>query len=251
MKKNHFLLFIIVVGLFTSCTKQGLMTYNTDNSIYFDNYTTVTPRIPLDTTAVSFAYAGGTNKDSTIKIYISATGVPTTKDRPYKLLVDESLSTAKAGVHFVTPAPLQSIKAGSLFDTVLLKLLRTADMVDNNYKIVLRLEPNENFNTAIKFRIGSANKPVSAIQYAIHVNDLLRKPGRWLDSYLGTFTRKKLFLLCELLNTTTAYLDTQAPVSDVVFYGRFMQRYLNQMAANGTPVYEADGSLMKMGPAVQ
>lgn len=248
MKKNHFFLFIIAVGLFTACTKQELMTYNSDNSIYFEHSNV---GVPLDTTMVSFAYSGGSARDSTINIYVLATGGATSQDRLYKLITDKDSSTAKAGIHFVEPAQAQSVKAGKMRDTIRLKLLRTADMRDSNFVIVLRLEPNENFNTDMPFKMASGNRKVSYITYKVNVNDILRKPGRWLDSYLGVFTRKKLFLLCDLLNTTTAYLDTQAPVSDIVFFGRFMQRYLNQMAADGNPVYEEDGSLMKMGPSVQ
>ncbi len=235
--------------MLTACKKQTLMTYNSDNSIYFAQ--SVLPRAPFDSTAISFAFAGGTGTDSTLQIIIAVTGAPTAHDRPYTLVVDNTVSTAKAGTHYVAPAAAQSIKAGKLSDTIPLKLLRTADMLTNEFKIVLRVKANENFNTAMEYKMLSATQRLHYTRYTVYVNDIIRKPGRWLDTYMGTFTRKKLFLTCDLLNTTPAYMDVPASVADMVFYGTFMQRYLNQMKAAGNTIYEEDGSAMIMGPSVQ
>lgn len=249
MKLNKIIIaFVLVVGLF-SCKKDVLMTYNSENSVYFEPSVRSTP---LDTTAVSFAFAGGTAKDSTINIIVLVSGAPATVDRTYGLYIDKDSSTAKAGVHFEAPNATQSIKAGYVRDTIRLKLLRTQDMLDSNFTIVFKLKANENFNTAMSSKIISPTRTLNYIKYTVNVNDILVKPKRWLDTYLGTFTRKKLFMICDMLDTTPAYMDTSVGVGDIVFYGQFMQRYLNQMEKDGNTVYEDDGvTKMKMGPSVQ
>lgn len=247
MKKIFFYCVFPIVFL-TACKKQGLITYNSDNSIYFAQTILSTP---VNSATISFAFAGGNTLDSVIRLYVAVTGTTTAQDRPYSLVVDKDSSTAKAGVHFVEPAVTQSIKAGTVRDTVYLKLLRTADMLDSNFTIIFRLKPNEQFNTAMEFKMISASRRLNYTVYTVNVNDVLQKPARWVDGYVGVFTRKKLLLMCELLNITPTYLDKDASVADMNFYGRFMQRYLNQMAANGNPVFEINGSRMVMGPLVQ
>ena len=243
-----FISIVFLVGLF-SCKKDSIMTYNSENNIYFEPSVRSTP---LDTTAISFAFAGGAAKDSTIKIIVLVSGVPTNADRPYSIFVDKDSSTAKAGIHFEEPNAMQRIKAGNVRDTINLKLLRTEDMLDSNFKIILKLKANENFNTAMSFKKISDTRTLSYIKYTVNVNDILVKPKRWLDTYLGTFTRKKLFMICDLLDTTPAYMDAQAGVGDIVFYGQYMQRYLNQMEKEGNTIYEDDGvTKMKMGLSVQ
>jgi hypothetical protein len=248
MIKTIFFLCVLSVSFFSACKKQTLMTYNSDNSIYFASSLL---NAPLDSTIISFAFAGGAVTDSTIGIYVAVTGAPTAQDRPYRLVVDKNSSTAGAGVHYVAPATAQSIKAGKVRDTIYLKLLRTADMLDSSFKIVFRFEPNEQFNTAMEYKMLSPSRRLNYTQYTVYINDILRTPGRWSSDYLGVFTRKKLFLICELLNITPTYLDNEATLSENIFYGRFVQRYLNQMAADGNPIYEIDNSRMVMGRLVQ
>lgn len=125
-------------------------------------------------------------------------------------------------------------------------------MQESNFTIIFKLKENENFNTAMISKTISPTRTLSYIKYTVNVNDILAKPKRWLDAYLGTFTRKKLFMVCDMLDTTPAYLDSQAGVGDIVFYGQYMQRYLNQMDKDGKTIYEDDGiTPMKMGPSVQ
>ncbi|MGE9313539.1 DUF4843 domain-containing protein [Niabella sp. CJ426] len=254
MRKNIVGILAFAALSIMSCKKQLLMTYESANSIYFAPAVFNMPlgSSPLlDSTAVSFALGGSSTKDSSIKLYVVVTGAPADQDRAYNLVVDSDSSTATPGVHFVEPAPIQYIRAGKVRDTINLKLLRTADMQDSNYKIIFRLPPNENFNNAMEYKMTSATRRLNYTKYTVYVTDILKKPARWLDAYLGSFTRKKLFLICEQLNTTPSYLDAQISVADVNFFGKYMQRYLNQMAVDGNPVYEDDGSRMTMGPSVQ
>ncbi len=141
MRKNIVCIGVLIALSFMSCKKELLMTYHSENSIYFAPAVFNMPlgSSPLlDTTAISFAFAGGSTSDSTIKLYVVVTGAPEDQDRAYNLVVDSDSSTAKPGVHFVAPAPVQYIKAGKVRDTVNLKLLRTADMQDSNYRIIFR-----------------------------------------------------------------------------------------------------------------
>ncbi len=102
----------------------------------------------------------------------------------------------------------------------------------------------------MKYRMVS-NRQVSLVSFRWFANDIIKKPARWLDTYLGTFTRKKLLLMAQVLGFEPAYLDASVSIVEMTAYGKFMQRYLNEQKAAGNTVYEDDGSEMTMGPSVQ
>ncbi|MNL27129.1 hypothetical protein D3C87_1486980 [compost metagenome] len=71
---------------------------------------------------------------------------------------------------------------------------------------------------------------------------------------MGAFSRKKLFLMAEVAEIKNlGDLDntTITTIPKTIYYGTFMQRYLNEMKAAGKTIYEDNGSEMIMGPSVQ
>jgi hypothetical protein len=89
------------------------------------------------------------------------------------------------------------------------------------------------------------------INYRWFINDIIKKPTRWLDFYLGTFSRKKLNLMVEVLNVDPQYMDTNISIAETLAYGKFMQRYLNEQKAAGNLILDEDGQPMNMGSAAQ
>src|SRR5690606_24229579 len=99
---------------------------------------------------------------------------------------------------------------------------------------------NEYFSTSMKDKVLNTNtgKIHSFVTYRWFVNDIIKRPGRWLDGYLGTFTRKKLFLMVEVLGIDPAYLDGSVSIPETLAYGKFMQRYLNEQRGAGNTILE-------------
>ncbi|MNL07062.1 hypothetical protein D3C87_1277220 [compost metagenome] len=83
------------------------------------------------------------------------------------------------------------------------------------------------------------------------MNDILKKPFRWQDSYLGVFSRKKLLLMVEIVDADPAYIDGSPSIGVLQAWGKYMQRYLNDQKVAGNIIREADGTEMIMGPLVQ
>lgn len=251
MKKNIFYFIILsAVTLFMSCEK-GLELYSTKPAVYFND----AGRLP--------AYSGEPIKDSTLlsfsllkvqdlimNMVVTTTGEKSNVDRPYKLVVNPA-STAKEGVHYEILDKNYSIKKGKTLDTVRIKFFRTPDLQTQTVLLSFDLQENDLFSTTMNSKKLSNGKTHSFVTYRWMVNDIIKKPARWLDGYLGTFSRKKLLLMVEILGVDPAYMDTSVAVAELSAWGKFMQRYLNEQAAAGNIIYDEDGTIMKMGTSSQ
>ncbi|MDF2192828.1 DUF4843 domain-containing protein [Paraflavitalea sp. CAU 1676] len=250
MKK---LLFIsILAGVLAGCEKD-IKTFDGKPDVYFQYASQ--PRqsfntILVDSTIVSFAYASAAYKDSVLVVPIKVSGLVMDYDRPYLIKANDS-STAKAGVHYEIINSDFTIGAGKISDTVYLKLKRIPEMLTQSFNIYLELHPNENFGVGLEKKLASANKYVSTIRHRVMVDDILKKPMYWIDGYLGVFSRKKLYLMSEQLDIPIDKLNTTVSVAEVNYYGKFMQRYLNEQKTLGNIIKEDDGTDMIMGSAVQ
>mgnify|MGYP000988586507 CR=1 FL=1 len=239
---------LALLAVLASCKKSELKTFDGKTSIYFPRNTTI------DTLAVTFTFQPLSVTDSLIKIPVRIAGEPAPVDRPYALRINEDRTTAVAGVDYeMKDLGTFSIPAGKVTDTIYLTLKRSPGLLTESKKVSLRLDPNENFQTDILFKVTNSltGARLSYVDYTITFDDILKKPGRWLDTYLGVFTRAKALLMIEVMGIDLAYLDASAAVADIVFYGKFMQRYLNEKNAMGETIYEEDGTPMAMGPSVQ
>jgi hypothetical protein len=255
-------IYVIAVFLFL-CTgiiacKKDLKTYDGEEGIYFLNSYRFSngSQSGVDSTAISFAYAKSTTKDSTIFLPVKISGKSASIDREFKLTIDPA-STALKGTHYEMLSETFLIPANQVTGVVGIKLKRTSDMVDRNFLLVLKLEDNNNFKTLMQDVVinTTTGKKRSYIQHTVWINDILKKPKSWFETYLGPFTKKKLFLLADLAEIKDlADLDNTSitTIPRVIYYGTFMQRYLNEMRAMGKTIYEEDGvTEMIMGPSVQ
>jgi hypothetical protein len=245
------ILMLIIMGV--SCKKSDLITYQGQPDIYFNAATKLPDfngEVITDSTVLSFAYSTAT--DSTTKIIIGVAGAKAGHDREYKLVVNAA-STAIAGKHYEALPATFTIKKNSLKDTVLLKAHRTTDMQAAEPILVLDLQPNENFVTTMTDKIINAaiGKKMSYVTYKIYLNDIVKKPSGWFDFYLGVFSRKKLFLMVDVLSIEPSFFVGSPSLGILGAYGKFMQRYLNDMKASGKTIYEDDGTEMIMGAGVQ
>lgn len=258
MKKYIYPIFTIMLlgSIFCSC-KKGLKDFDGVSGIYF--LRSIEPEkingTLIDSAQVTFSYTKPSTKDSTLLIPVRISGAPVKVDRPYQLGIDPA-STAVLNQHYKILNTKIFIPANQVTDTLKVKLLRTPDMLTQTYSLVLKLENNENFKTTMQDRVidQATGKKLSFITYKIVFSDVLVKPKAWLDAYLGTFSRKKLYLMGEVLSIKDlSVLDDrkQTNPGKLAYYGSFMQRYLNEMEADGNPINDEDGSVMKMGPAAQ
>lgn len=253
MKKNIIqLIALAIIALGLSCEKP-LKNYEGKDSIYFNE----ARRLPAysgevlkDSSVISFSLVKV--QDSLVNMVITTTGAKSTEDRPYNLVVNAA-STAKEGIHYEILNKNYIIRKNQLMDTVKIRFLRKADMQASNLLLSFDLLANERFDTEMIDKVinTTTGKKTSFVNYRWFVNDIIKKPGRWLDSYFGPFSRKKLLLMATILNFEPVYLDASVSPGESLAYGKYMFRYLNEQKLAGNTILEDDGSVMVMGSAVQ
>ncbi len=245
------IIFVSFLG-FTSCEKEGIETYQDTDNIYFSNALYAPNGItePVrDSTGFSFSLDRPAITGRIFKIPIRVQGNLSDIDRKVKLTVDPS-STAIQGTHFTLPQEIY-LHAGKQVDTVDVTFFRTPDMKTNQYTLVLNLEENEWFTTKMQSKVVNSitGKTMSFIRCKITFDDKLTQPPGWYAAYLGVFTAKKFFLMCELMDLNPEMFAQKlgAPgltVPDVTYYQNFMKRYLADQKKSGNTIYEEDGSEM-------
>lgn len=244
---------IAALLLLSGCSKEKLITYEGEPSIYF--FETNRPpkfqsEILSDSTVIQFATI---SKSDTIQpIIIGTTSLPTEADRDYVLKIDPR-STAIEGIHYKILNTNFSIPKNSVADTVFIQWFKTEDMFAKEFQLSLVLEPNQNFATNMVNRIlnSTTGSTISHINYRIYAHDMLPKPKYWLDSFYGPFTRKKFYLMCEVLQLDVQYFIELADTGASFAYAKLMQRYLNDQRDLGNIIVDEDGKPMTMGSAGQ
>ncbi|PXY45998.1 DUF4843 domain-containing protein [Flavobacterium hydrophilum] len=244
------ILFLSLLG-FTSCEKEEIATYEATDNIYFSNAMFAPNKISaplIDSTGFSFGLDNPAITERIFKIPIRVQGKLSNVDRKVKLTIDPT-STAVAGTHFSIPDVF--IHAGQEVDTIEVTVFRAPDMKNNSFTLVLNLEENEFFTTNMKSKVVNAltNKTMSFIRYKLSFDDKLTQPAGWYAPYLGVFTAKKFFLMCDLMQLNPAMFSQKLgaaglTIPEVVYYQTFMKRYLADQKKSGNTIYEDDGTEM-------
>lgn len=241
----------VLYFILPGCKKETIDLYSGKDLLYFDySIHTSNKRNPqrIDTTLFTFSLANELVADSTFNVQISLMGKQADRDRSFNIKVIDSATTAVAGVHYEALEASYFLPAKQSVAYIPVHFHRTKEMAGQQYTLQLQLEPNQDFDTTIT-QVDS-KKDVSTATFTLYIDDQIAKPVRWLDGYLGTFSREKILLICSQLNMTVNDFTTIA-VAEVIYIGKAMQRYLNQQKAGGATVYEKDGTEMIMGTLSQ
>ena len=245
------IIFLSFLGLI-SCNQEGIAPYEDTDNIYFSNAMFAPNKISaplIDSTGFSFGLDNPGITQRIFKIPIRVQGKLSNVDRKVKVTIDPT-STAVEGTHFSLPENIV-MAAGKEVDTILVTVFRAPDMKTNSFTLVLNLEENEFFTTKMKTKVVNVltQKTMSFIRYKLTFDDKLTQPAGWYVPYMGTFTAKKFFLMCELmqLNPEMFAQKLGAPglgIPDITYYQTFMKRYLADQKKSGNTIYEEDGTEM-------
>lgn len=256
MKKIALLsvVFLSILG-FTSCSEEKIQTFKDTDNIYFSPavfpYVTVNgvELVTADSTGFSFGFDDSTIKERVYRIPVRVQGNMSNVDRKIKVTIDP-MSTAVKGTHFTLPENIV-MRAGKVVDTIAVTVLRTPDMKTNLFTLVLNLEENEAFTTKMKTKVINVltQKTMSFTRFKLSFDDKFSQPMGWFDPFLGKFSAKKFFLMCDLLNLDPAIFK-QRPgspgigIADLQYFQNFMKRYLADQKASGNTIYEENGTEM-------
>lgn len=184
-------------------------------------------------------------------------------DRPYKLRVDTEKSTAIEGSDFDLSENEFTIKAGQAYDRVTVKLYRNEHVRQNTLTVCFVLEPNEHFIIPFEDYNKSTNwytasETIKSTTWKITYGESYSRPTSWDDTYFGPWTVNKFFLLNQLMGLTiNDWKEADRGNSSKIGMGRLryatklMRSHLQQLADEGTPAIDDDGSYMQLGNEYQ
>lgn len=245
------IVFLSFIGL-TSCTEDKIETYTDTDNIYFSPavypYVTVgASKIVADSTGFSFGFDDAAITKRVYLIPVRVQGKLSTADRKIKVTVDP-MSTAIEGTHFTLPENIV-MRAGKQVDTIAVTVSRTLDMKSNAFTLVLNLEENEAFTTKMESKVTNilTQKTMSFTRFKLTFDDRLNQPTGWFVGFLGAFSPKKFFLMCDLIDLEPSMFNNKLgsvglSTPEIQYYQNFMKRYLADQKASGNTIYEADGT---------
>ena len=165
----------------TSCSEEKIMTYSEKDYIVFSRYL-------KDSTNFSFlAYPGA--EQAEFKIPVKLIGMPSDKDRKYKVSVMADETDAPADSYILQTE--QVFHAGKVTDTCVIILKNTPELKTRSRRLVFRLEASEDFGLG----------QVDRLAHILNVSNMLFQPAWWNSTvrayYLGNYSDKKfeLFLM--------------------------------------------------------
>lgn len=189
----------------------------------------------------NFANYPESTTDVFVDLIIKVTGAPQNYDRAYQWVAQDS-STAVQGRDYEFVNPQLFVKAGTLIDTVKLKLKRNASLGEQKTMLYLKLVPGKDFLAKI-----DGYETLSTIS----IYNAVDEPLYWYSeayNYFGKYSKKKFLLLqdiaglpVDILNRELTEQEYLMMPSKLKFWGLLLKRYLEEKRAQNDIVYEADG----------
>ncbi|MGL5682892.1 MAG: DUF4843 domain-containing protein [Marinifilaceae bacterium] len=255
---------ILTVGVLVSCQTEEIDVFDAeDNGIYFQRVATTSPGstnvIYTDSLTFTFAGAAASKKYSVYSAPVVTMGKVRDYDRKFKIVVDEE-SNAIRGTHYDIDVDTLLIKAGNSKGTVPVKFYRTDDLLTSTMRLKLRLEENEHFKFTIQDYKASNNwqqnsGTLSGLTWVFRFNEQYTQSFFYRTvayKYLGPWSPKKFMLLNDLMGWTNADWNKGVQAGAKITAGRLefvtkeFKKYLQQMADDGTPITDIDGSYMQL-----
>lgn len=192
MKIKYTLLFGMASLLIGACSTDEIDVFDNNNYLSFD-----VDEVESGYPSLSYTF---TFQDESVTEYIYEVPVVYAgryNDSPaeFAWMVVADGTTAIEGTHYeLLDADSQVIESNTNTGVARIKLLRTADMKDASFDLILQLLPNDNFKTGA----------VDVIKLV--VTDKLVKPDYWTwspyERYLGSYTDTKYRLFLEFMGVT-------------------------------------------------
>ncbi len=254
---NTVVLFACAVAVLGSCKEDKLSTFKGGADLFF-TYQRPAPTIygyrfsyniddksyewrisqnarPLDSLVCTFARIPESQRDSILLVPVSVMGYASDADREVAYEIVEGDADNFEIINSYIPATSAD---GGIFIRLLRDNLETEF---DTYEIRLRLKENDNFTVRYDSIPYSDNTPeqTSVKDFKVIVINSLVKPQYWMAAYMGTWSTPKALLLLNVIGypETELYPVGRTPDLGVMrAYGGLLQKYLQQMAAAGTPV---------------
>ena len=183
---------LVLLG-FVACDKSEILTYEDVDYIYFD--AEVFDDDLFSQTKFSFVFEDDAVTEKAYEIPVLVTGKFAGRDRSFQFQIVDSLTTAVEGTHFIIEPNRQAIVDNQTGGNVILSLIRTPDLKENDYTIGVELIANDEFQPGI-------NKV-----FVLTINDYYSEPDWWYRHegyypHIGPFNKTKGILWLEYWGIT-------------------------------------------------
>jgi hypothetical protein len=181
MKNIKYLLLVIITGFIFSCDDQIEYPYEGKDCIYFEHEYELWKGndIKYDSIVFSFGMLDNSVNIDTAKIVVKYLGRKSDKARKYKVRIlqqgidIDDITTAEEGVHYQKVNEVQEFRPNELTDTLRVVLLRenlsTSFVNQESKKLIVRLEPNEDFDLGLN----------DGLEMKLVFNNYLSMPAWW------------------------------------------------------------------------
>ena len=240
-------IYICALAVCVSCYSE-IDTYHGEAGVYFAMREKVST-VNVDTLyreRSSLPFIVTEKPDSIFDLRVKILGVVSEKDRQVSVRVVEEASTVTSEDY----EPLETsytLKAGDVYGVIPIHFHKTASLEGEERSLVVELVENNDFTLPIKRWRNSSTEYVDVVRHTIVIsNKYVQLPG-YRTGHFGAFSEKKMKLILELSGMKLNDFNTALSITLTKSIGQTLDRYLAEMKAKGTPVYEDDGTLMTSG----
>ncbi|MCS4224655.1 DUF4843 domain-containing protein [Sphingobacterium sp. BIGb0165] len=237
-----------------ACKKSEPTSFSAAPQIYFYDAETNTGKV-RDSVMISFARLGNDIKETTVSVPLEFIGTVSTSDRPFRVVVNKEKTTAVEGKHFALLPEKYKVMKGANKAVLPIKIISTSDLDNKTVQVVLKLEKNESFDTNFQF-INSDLHTMDLSSYRILISNMLLKPSwwdGWIETYLGTFSRKKVELIFDVTKMNLDAIEKAATTYDwdlLKAISRETQIQINYMRSIGQELKDENNRPINMGSNV-
>lgn len=272
MKQSLYISIIGCLALLFSCQEDEVETWHGEDGVYFYVQWPYGELVSQDSaswpvqpySSVNFFEESADTLQVSLRVMLAGDIVD--HDRQFRIVVDQDSTTA-AAENYVVPDEYQTIRAGEYYTDVLVTVISSAALEDEELQVGLRLQPTDELGLASPewYRIEGMYSPENnwtqqdGAFHAIRMNDFITRPAGWtqinLDPQkgdlesgnLGFFSKEKYEFILEHIpgltyedfaSSTTMTIARQRSIASTI------AGYLIPLYEAGTPVLEADGRAM-------
>ena len=210
---------LLAVNLIYSCEENDPKGFNGEDAVYFQ---TDANNWAITNDSINYSFAGKNVDTAVVNLLVDLMGNPSDHDRMVKIHINESLSTAQAGVHYEPLKTEYILNAGEMQKAVVLSIALD--------------ETNE-------LKLGITNRT----QVFLLISNILMQPTYWkesrMDNQFGPYTRGKHELIIKLLGRD--FPATAAEYKAESTYWKNARSYINNYLKDNYPVTDREGNVIE------
>lgn len=228
---------------FGACN-ESIRTYEGQTGVYFamlqGGSTDDNPRYTAFS-GVPFALTHGAT-DSLFLLRVKLIGSVADHPRAIAYRTVAESTTAREGYDYTLPEQTCNIEAGQIFGYIPIHFFRQPTLDGNELTLTLELLPTADFDLPLSSWLpvgGTETTGTDVLRHTVAVSDKYVRLDGWSDMFFGTYSDKKIKLMCNIffLTLNDFMPDAMSFVQKKVL-GQNFRRYLASEQAAGRTVYE-------------